>query len=98
MNQAELWDTLRTILDPEVGLNIVDLGLVRSVAVEGDVVRVQMTLTSPGCPMGASLVDGVRAALRTHGAQFEPEVELVWDPPWSPDDILPAARALLARG
>lgn len=89
------WAALATVVDPEFGLDIVSMGLVREVSVDGDRCRVPMTLTTRGCPVGPLLVEEVGRALRAQG--LESEVELEFDPPWSPEDMDPAARARLGR-
>jgi metal-sulfur cluster biosynthetic enzyme len=84
---------LRAVEDPEAGMNIVDLGLVYAIAVTPQSVKVEMTMTSPACPMGAYLVDEVEAALRAAAPPGMPvRVELVWEPPWSPERMSPEAR------
>ncbi|RPI43938.1 MAG: DUF59 domain-containing protein [Betaproteobacteria bacterium] len=89
-------DALRRVLDPEVGINIVDLGLVYAIDVEQGHVRVRMTLTSAGCPMGGSLIEEVEAALTAVlPADTTHEVELVWDPPWSAERMSEAAKRQL---
>lgn len=82
--------------DPELGVNIVDLGPAYGVAVDGNTVNVTMRLTSPGCPLHATLATAVEQAVRL----FVPgvnavRVHLVWDPPWSPEQISAAGRAAL---
>lgn len=88
-----LREALRDVIDPEVGINIVDLGLVYGVTVEDGTVRIDMTMTSPACPMGELLVEDVEAALR---AVLPPEVpiaiNLVWSPPWDPSMMSEDAR------
>lgn len=88
-----LRDALRAVTDPEAGMNIVDLGLVYRIAVEGEVVRVVMTMTSPACPMGDMILDDVEAALRAVlPAGIHADVELVWSPPWDPSMMSDQAR------
>jgi metal-sulfur cluster biosynthetic enzyme len=89
-----VWDALRTVNDPEVGMNIVDLGLVYGVTVNGADVRVELTMTSPACPLGDVIVENAAAAIRaaSPGARTV-DVALVWDPPWTPDRMSDAARA-----
>jgi metal-sulfur cluster biosynthetic enzyme len=88
-----LRDVLRAVIDPEAGMNIVDLGLIYRIAVEDDVVRVDMTMTSPACPMGDMILDDVEAALRaTLPAGIRTDVALVWSPPWDPAMMSDAAR------
>ena len=85
---------LRDVVDPELGLDIVDLGLVYDIRREGDGVVVEMTLTTPGCPVSESLPAEARQALEAAlGAPAR--VVVVWDPPWTPDRIDPAAAAAL---
>lgn len=86
---------LKGCYDPEINVNIVDLGLVRSVEVDGNSVRVQMTLTAPGCPMGDTIVDEVRETLRQLPGVEQVTVGLAFDPPWSPDSMTEDARRQL---
>ena len=87
-----VYDALRMVMDPEAGMNVVDLGLVYGVTVMGDAVRVDMTMTSPACPMGESIVADAEAAIRAAAPHARLEVGLVWDPPWTPDRMSDAAR------
>jgi probable FeS assembly SUF system protein SufT len=86
-DEAQVWAQLRTCFDPEIPVNIVELGLVYSAEVRPDdeggrVVEVRMTLTAPGCGMGEVLVDDVRSKLEMIPTVAEADVELVFDPPW----------------
>jgi metal-sulfur cluster biosynthetic enzyme len=86
-------EALRLVDDPEVGMNIVDLGLVYRVDVGPQSVRVDLTMTTPACPLGDMITDNVRravGALLPEGVGVE--VELVWDPPWTPDRMSESAR------
>ena len=83
---------LTKVLDPEVGINIVDLGLVYDVVVGDGRIAVTMTLTSPTCPMGDLLLDEVEAALKCLAPEAEIDLEVVWEPPWSAEKMSPAAR------
>jgi metal-sulfur cluster biosynthetic enzyme len=88
-----LREALRAVIDPEAGMNIVDLGLVYRIACEGEVVRVVMTMTSPACPMGEMIRDDVEATLRRSlPAGMRAEVELTWSPPWDPSMMSDKAR------
>lgn len=88
-------ENLKGVIDPELGLNIVDLGLVYDVDVEAGKATVTMTLTSPGCPAGGMIMSGAQeAAGRTEGVE-EAEVKLVWKPFWTPERIDPEVRAAL---
>ena len=86
MNEQEAWQALAGVVDPELGIDIVELGLVYRVEVDEHVVSVLMTLTTPGCPLHDVIVDGVERALTREGGQ-RVEVELTFDPPWDPERI-----------
>lgn len=91
-----VYDILREVIDPEVGINIVDLGLVYEVIVEGDKVEVTMTLTSPACPMGAHLADESRQSIAAIvGSSVDVVVKLAWEPAWSPEMMSDEAKRLL---
>lgn len=83
---------LRDVIDPELGFNIVDLGLVYDVAIEGGIVDVRMTMTTPGCPAQEYIVDGVERRLAHQDGITGVFVEVVWDPPWSLDLMSAAAK------
>ncbi len=83
---------LRGVIDPEVGLDVVALGLVYGVRAEGGSVDVALTMTTPACPMSSYLVQHAEHALRRLPGVEEARVHLVWQPPWSPDMIDPEAR------
>lgn len=95
MNQDELRELLRGVMDPEVGMNIVDLGLVYGIDASSEAVRVRLTMTSAACPMTELIVDDVHARL---AAALPPatavEVDLVWEPPWTPERMSAVARAM----
>jgi metal-sulfur cluster biosynthetic enzyme len=83
---------LKEVLDPEIGINIVDLGLIYSLKVNEGRIAVTMTLTSPTCPMGDLLLDEVEAALGRLAPDAQIDLEVVWEPPWSPEKMSAAAR------
>ena len=86
LNQESVMEMLRYVFDPELQANIVDLGLVYGVDVkDGGDVLVRMTLTSPACPYGPTLLYQVRQALKALKGVREVDVQLVWEPPWGPD-------------
>ena len=89
----EILQALRAVQDPEAAMSIVDLGLVYAVERDARQVRVDMTLTSPSCPLGPYMVDEVTAAVRA-AVPGVPDVlvNLVWDPPWTPDRMSEEAR------
>lgn len=84
LTETTVLDALRQVIDPELGCNIVDLGLVYSVSICATSVRVTMTLTTQGCPMHESIRWGVKEALLNLEGVANAEVDLVWDPPWHP--------------
>lgn len=88
-----LCQALCAVIDPEAGMNIVDLGLIYDVAVADAAVQVRMTMTSPACPMGEMIVDEVRATLAAVvPAGWGIDVALVWEPPWAPAMMSETAR------
>ncbi len=93
---AAVWELLRRIPDPEFDLNIVDLGLIYSVECNAGDVAVVMTLTTPSCPSGGWIHDGVQQALNGLPGAKNVKVDLVFDPQWTPDMISEAARRKLA--
>ncbi len=86
---------LKNCYDPEIPLNIVDLGLVYDVSVQEDIVRVRMTLTSPGCPLHATIARSVEQEIEKIEGVGKAEVEVVWQPPWTPERMSPEARKKL---
>lgn len=92
VDEAHVWEALRSIYDPEIPVNIVDLGLIYSCAVSGDRVDIAMTLTAPGCGMGPVLVDDVKYRVGKVPNVKHVEVQLVFDPPWSRARMSEAAQ------
>lgn len=93
LDQEKLVDALRTVKDPELHVNIVDLGLVYTIQTnEEDQVSVEMTLTSPACPAGPEMLRGAVTALEKVEGVTKANVKLVMSPPWSPDKMTDAAR------
>ena len=88
---------LRQVKDPEIGLNIIDLGLVYDVEVEDGEVHIKMTLTSPGCPVGPQIMSDADQAARMLDGVTGVEVELVWEPFWTPERIDPKVRSFLGH-
>ena len=87
---------LRAVKDPELNLNIIDIGLVYDVAVdEAGAVKVTMTLTSPGCPSGAEIMEDARRVVSDLEGVSAVEVELVWEPYWTPERMDPRVKAFL---
>ena len=96
LNEEDILRALRGINDPEGGVNIVDLGLIYSTEIQSGKVRILMTMTTPACPMHSYLGEQVREAILRQFEQVEHvDVELVWDPPWSPRMISELGRRQL---
>jgi metal-sulfur cluster biosynthetic enzyme len=85
MVEDKIREALKGVIDPELGVSIVDLGLIYDVRYEGGVAEVEMTLTSPGCPLAPIIDKKVREAVSEVSEVKKITVELVWDPPWSKD-------------
>lgn len=99
VSESSVWDTLKTCYDPEIPVNIVDLGLIYGCEVspseKGSRVRVKMTLTAPGCGMGPVIAREAEEKITGLSGVSEASVEVVWDPPWSPDRISEEGRQKL---
>ena len=93
LDQAKL--VLRRVKDPELNLNIVDLGLIYDIRVDGSDIDVDMSLTSPGCPSGPEIMGEAEKQLRTVAGVGEVTINLIWSPPWTPDRIEPRVRTYL---
>ena len=87
VNRAHVWGTLHGVIDPEIGLDIVTLGLVYSLAIDGGSVRVTFTLTTPGCPMEEAITGGVVHAVSAVVGVEQVLPDLVWEPRWHPGMI-----------
>lgn len=98
LEEETLRQALTAVNDPEIGMNIVELGLVYDLQTDAeDNVTVEMTLTSPGCPLGDIITEQVDAALRGVGAKST-NVEIVWSPPWTPEMMSDDAKERLGWG
>lgn len=87
VNPDEVWAALSTVIDPEIGLDIVTLGMVYGVAIDDGAVRVTYTLTTPGCPMETAITGGVVHAVSAVPGVHTVDPELVWEPRWNPTMI-----------
>ena len=95
MNEQVL-DALRTVIDPELGLNIVDLGLVYSAEANDGQVQVAMTMTTPACPLHSYITSQVEAAIwRSVSGVRAVSIQLVWSPPWKPEMMSEAAKEMM---
>lgn len=90
--EGQVRTVLRGVTDPELGINVVDLGLIYAIETEGNTIRVRMTLTTPACPLASLLPTRVAEALRAAFAGHAVEVDLVWEPHWTPERMSEDAR------
>ncbi|HUE39864.1 MAG TPA: iron-sulfur cluster assembly protein, partial [Candidatus Binatia bacterium] len=98
--ERQVWDALKSCYDPEIPVNIVDLGLVYDLRISpnasgASAVAVKMTLTAQGCGMGATIAADAEHKIQTLPGVEDARVEIVWDPPWSPQMISPEGRSKL---
>lgn len=101
--ERQVWETLKSCYDPEIPVNIVDLGLVYDLRVSpgpsgGNEVDVKMTLTAQGCGMGGTIAADAQQKIEMLSGVEEARVQIVWDPPWSPQMISPEGREKLGIG
>ena len=94
----EVVEALRAVEDPELGMDIVELGLVYDVEVEDGTVKVIHTLTSMGCPVGPMIQEDIDAVARSLPGVDDVEIELTWDPPWTPERMSDDAKFILGFG
>ncbi|MCD6478336.1 MAG: metal-sulfur cluster assembly factor [Candidatus Diapherotrites archaeon] len=95
LSEKKVWDVLKEVIDPEVGISVVDLGLIYGVEVSSDEVKVKMTLTNPVCPLQNYLKQQVENAIARIGGVKKASVQLVFNPPWSPEMMSAEAKARL---
>ena len=96
--REEVLEALKQVEDPELGMDIVELGLLYDVEVEGPRVKVIHTLTSMGCPVGPMIQENIDQIARSMPEVEDVEVELTWDPPWSPEKMSDDAKFILGFG
>ncbi len=96
---TEALDALHEVVDPEIGLNVVDLGLIYQLDFDSEEKKIycSMTLTTQFCPMGGSIVEGVNATLQNHFGDYGVEVGLRFDPPWNYERITEQGKEFLSR-
>jgi len=90
--KKEVMEALKKVIDPEVGVSIVDLGLITGIEIKKDFVKVRMTLTSPLCPMGGFLFEEARNVVKKLKGVKKVEVEYDWEHPWTPERMKPELR------
>jgi metal-sulfur cluster biosynthetic enzyme len=96
--KEEIVEALRVVEDPELGMDIVELGLLYDAEVEGPKVHVTFTLTSMGCPVGPLIEQQIRETVESMDGVAEVDAELTWDPPWSPEKMSDDAKFILGFG
>ena len=96
--KEDVVEALRQVEDPELGMDIVELGLMYDVEVDGPKVKVIHSLTSMGCPAGPMIQEGIHDAAQAVPGVEDVEVELTWDPPWTPDRMSEDAKFILGFG
>ncbi|MDH5589918.1 MAG: metal-sulfur cluster assembly factor [Gemmatimonadota bacterium] len=95
VTEKDVRSALKTVKDPELGLDLVVLGLVYDIQVEGDDVKAIISLTTPLCPVAGQIVEDCRQAIANMDGVGKAEVELTFDPPWTPERISPLIRSSL---
>jgi probable FeS assembly SUF system protein SufT len=95
VTEEQVWEELRQVYDPEIPVNVVDLGLIYDMQISGHRVEVKMTLTAQGCGMGPSIAMDARRRIEAIPGVQEADVAIVWDPPWTPHMITPEGKARL---
>lgn len=95
MNLEHIYDILRKVIDPEIGINVVDLGLVYDVEADDEHITVDMTMTTAACPLGAYITDQAQTFLEKFFPDAEVTVNLIWEPPWTPEMMSDAAKEQL---
>jgi metal-sulfur cluster biosynthetic enzyme len=95
ITEQAVMKALETVNDPEIGIDVVNLGFIYDVKIEGDTVTVAMTLTMKGCPLHASLKSNAEGAIRKLAGAKEATVNIVWDPPWNPGMMSDKAKGIM---
>ncbi|MFB6181203.1 MAG: metal-sulfur cluster assembly factor [Candidatus Nanohalobium sp.] len=92
LNKEDVREKLREVMDPELNVNIVDLGLLRTIELDEGLVKIEMTLTTPGCPLQSVFNEMVSQELQKLGEVEEVEVDLTFEPRWTPEDMTEKAK------
>ncbi len=95
VSEKDVMDSLKAVLDPEIGINIVDLGLIYGIEIKGSEVKVKMTFTMQGCPMSQYLVESAKNAVSKIEGLKKIEIDLVFEPPWTPEKMSSEAKKTL---
>lgn len=97
LTEEQVYEALKNVYDPELPVSIVDLGLIYDTKISGNNVNLKMTLTTPGCSMGAMIAGQAEMALKEIGAD-NVLIDIIWDPPWNPDMMTDEAKQKLGIG
>lgn len=92
ITEDAVFEAIKEIIDPEVGINIVDMGLIYGVDIEDETVNITMTLTSPGCPAGGQLINGTQHVTQQLENVEEVNINVVWTPRWTPEMMTEEAK------
>ncbi len=95
ITEERILGALRKVYDPEIPVNLVDLGLIYSIDIDDQLIKIKMTLTATACPMKAKIAEDVRVAVEGVDGAGKTRVEIVWEPRWNPEMISPAGRIAL---
>ena len=91
--ELEVYELLKTVIDPEVGINIIDLGLVYQLSYSPEEgIKIVMTFSTPGCPMGDAILSNIREVIAAKFSDIKTGIELVWEPKWTSDCVTPAGK------
>lgn len=93
--KEKILNILKHVIDPEIGINIVDLGLIYDIDINDQEIKITMTLTTPGCPMHGSMADWINNLLTVFAPNKKININLVWEPPWTPDKMTEEAKRQL---
>ncbi len=95
--EIETYDILKTVIDPELGINIIDLGLIYKIEYDNHngTIKIEITLSTKGCPMGDVIMDNIHSKIGEKFPTLKLNLSLVWEPAWSPDLVTPAGRKAL---
>ena len=93
--EDKIYELLKTVIDPEVDVNVVDLGLIYDIKIDGNNVEVVMTLSTPGCPLGDTIMENISQVIVANIPDVKVDVQLVWEPTWTPELISPEGKIAL---
>lgn len=93
--EDKIYELLKTVIDPEVDVNVVDLGLIYDIKINGNDVEVVMTLSTPGCPLGDTIMENISQVIVANIPDVKVDVQLVWEPAWTPELISPEGKVAL---